>query len=88
MDLALQTNECEMVFLINEIGQQKIDKVNKRIDKMIQHHLKKNFSDLSIMPMMALVEYPADVSDPRHLLTAAQEKLTKTAPEKGQGDME
>lgn len=88
MDLAIQTDECEMVFLINEIGQQKIDKIYKRIDKMIQHQLKKNFSDLSIMPMMALAEYPADTSDPIQLLTAAQEKLTKTASEKGQGDVE
>jgi len=55
---------------------------------MIQHHLRKNFSDLPILPMMKLAEYPADTSDPLHLLTAAQEKLTKTAPEKGHGDME
>lgn len=85
-DLALQTNDREIVFLIHELGQQKIDKVYKRIDKMIQHHLKKNFSDHSILPMMALAEYPTDTSDPIQLPTRARAKLTETACGKGQGD--
>ncbi len=88
MDLALQTDACEMVFVINEMGQQKIDKVCKRIDKMIQHHLKKNFSDLSIVPMMALAEYPSDTQDPTGLLTAAQAKLSEPVLEQDPGDTE
>lgn len=88
MDLALQTEDREIVFLINEFGQQKIDKVFKRIEKMIQHHLKKNFSDHSILPMMALAEYPADAPDPVQLPTRARAKLTKTACGKGHGDRE
>ena len=87
-DLALQIQDREIVFLINEMEKQKIDKVHKRIDKMIQHQLKKSFSDLTIVPMMALAEYPADTSDPVQLLNAAQAKLTQTAQEKGYGDRE
>jgi PAS domain S-box-containing protein len=87
-DLALQTDDREIVFLINEFGQQKVDKVCKRIDKMIQHHLKKNFSDPSILPMMAVAEYPTDVSDPVQLSVQARAKLTETACGKGHGDRE
>jgi two-component system phosphate regulon sensor histidine kinase PhoR len=87
-DLALQTDDREIVFLINEFGQQKIEKVCKRIDKMIHHHLKKNFSAPLILPMMAAAEYPTDVSDPAQLSIQARAKLTETACAKGPGDRE
>jgi len=87
-DLAIQTDDCEITFLINEFGQQKIEKVCKRIEKMILHHLKKNFSDASILPMMATAEYPLDAADPVQLSAQARAKLTKIACTTGSGDRE
>ena len=88
MNLAIQTRDREILFLVNENEHQEIEKVHKKIDKMIQHHIKKNFSDLPILPMMAVSEYPADTSDPVQLLNSVRAKLTQMAFEKGHGDME
>lgn len=76
-DLALQTGEREITFIITETAQQKIDKVQKRIEKMIQHHLQKNFSDAPILPMMGMAKIPADTQNPTQLPQIARAKITK-----------
>jgi hypothetical protein len=55
---------------------------------MIQHHLKKNFSDASILPMMATAEYPLDAADPVQLTALARAKLTEIACTTGSGNRE
>jgi len=75
-DLALQTGESEITFVINESTHQKIDNVRKRIEKMIQLSIKKNFSVLPILPMMGMAKYPADTKNPNQLPEIARIKMS------------
>lgn len=81
-DLALQTGEREITFVINESAHQKTEIIQKKIDKMIQHHLKKNFSGEAILPMMGMAEYPMDTNDPAQLPETAQTKLSNRCTKK------
>lgn len=75
-DLALQTDEKEITFVVHETAQQKIEKVRKKIEKMIQHSIKKDFCSLPILPMMGIAEYPADTKNPNQLPEIARRKVS------------
>jgi two-component system phosphate regulon sensor histidine kinase PhoR len=75
-DLALQTAEAEITFVINESKSQKINNIRKKIEKMIYHSLKKNFSDLPILPMMGMAGCPADTKNAAQLPEIARIKIS------------
>lgn len=77
LDVALQTADREAIYVVNQFGRQQLETVYTRLEKMIENRIKKSFSDLPIVPMMALAEYPKEGKSPSELITNVQNKLAR-----------
>lgn len=77
LDVALQTADCQAAFIINQFGRQQVGSIFTRIEKMIENRIKKSFSDLPIVPKMALTEYPEEGKSPSELMKTVQNKLAR-----------
>lgn len=77
LDLALQTQDCEAIYIVNQFARQQIDVIYTRVRKMVESRIKKSFSHLPIVPMTALVRYPEEGRSPSKLMTKVQKQIAQ-----------
>jgi signal transduction histidine kinase len=75
MDIALQTGDNEMVFVINDSGRQTVESVRHKIEMNLLNLLKKHFIGIPIVPMLGTSLWPKDGADKNGLETAARNGL-------------
>jgi PAS domain S-box-containing protein len=75
MDIALQTGDNEMVFVINDWGRQTFESVRHKIEMNLLNFLKKHFIGIPIVPMRGTSLWPKDGADKNGLETAARKGL-------------
>ena len=77
LDLVLQTGQAEMIFLISESKMQTIECVQNKIEKNLLNQIKKNFSDIPIVPMLGKAVFPADATDTAKLQETVRDNLAE-----------
>ena len=77
LDLALQTQDCEAIYIVNQFARQQIDVIYTRVRKMVESRIKKSFSHLPIVPMTALVRYSEEGRSPSELMTKVQKQIAQ-----------
>jgi len=75
LDLALQSGENQMVFIIGDFGRQSIESVQQKIELNLLNYMKKYFIDIPIVPMLGKSLWPKDGTDKVSLETAARNSL-------------
>ncbi|MBM4103259.1 MAG: PAS domain-containing protein [Planctomycetes bacterium] len=75
MDIALQTGDNEMVFIINDCGRQTFESVRHKIEMNLLNFVKKHFIGIPIVPMLGMSLWPQDGADKNGLETAARKGL-------------
>lgn len=75
MDIALQSGENEMVFVVNDFGRQTVESVQHKIEMNLLNFLKKRFIGIPIVPMLGTSIWPRDGADRSGLETAARKGL-------------
>ncbi|MEN6307622.1 MAG: ATP-binding protein [Anaerohalosphaeraceae bacterium] len=75
LDLALQSGENQMVFIIGDFGRQSIESVQQKIELNLMNYIKKHFINVPIVPMLGKSLWPKDGTDKVSLETAARNNL-------------
>lgn len=76
-DLAIQTEDFEAIFVVNNAQKERIDAVKQKITKIMGNRLRKNCGDLPILPMLSTGIYPTDSLDVSELEKAARRQAEK-----------
>jgi len=76
-DLAIQTEDFEVVFVVEESGGKQIEMVRRKIQKIVGNRLRKNCGRGAILPMLGVGVYPTDALDARELEDIARNKVSK-----------
>ncbi len=76
-DLAIQTEDFEIVFVVEKVGEQRVETVRHRIQKIVGNRLRKNCGGSPILPMLGVGVYPADAVEARDLEEVARRKVGK-----------
>jgi hypothetical protein len=76
MDIALQTGENEMVFVVNDCERQTVESVQHKIEINLLNFLKKHFIGTPIVPMLGVSLWPKDGADKNGLEMAARKGLS------------
>jgi hypothetical protein len=77
LDLALQTTPSEMVFLMTDSGIETIESIQNKIEKNLLNQIKKNFSDIPIVPMLGKAVFPLDDAEIAKLQQTARNNLAE-----------
>jgi signal transduction histidine kinase len=75
LDMALQTADNEMVFIVNDFGRQTVESVQHKIEMNLLNFLRKHFIGIPIMPMLGTSLWPKEGADKDGLETAARKGL-------------
>ncbi len=76
-DIAIQTEDFEAIFVVNNAQKERIDAVKQKITKIVGNTLRKNCGDLPILPMLSTGIYPGDSLDVGELEKAARRQAEK-----------
>ena len=76
-DLAIQTEDFEAIFVVNNAQKERIDAVKQKIRKIVGNRLRKNCGDLPILPMLSTGIYTGDSLDVSELEKAARRQAEK-----------
>ena len=76
-DLASQTEDFEIVFVVEKAGDQRVETVRHRIQKIVGNRLRKNCGGSPILPMLGVGVYPADAVEARDLEEVARRNVGK-----------
>jgi signal transduction histidine kinase len=75
LDIALQTADNEMAFVVNDFGRQTVESVQHKIETNLLNYLRKHFIGIPIMPMLGTSLWPKEGADKDGLETAARKGL-------------
>ena len=76
-DLAIQTEDFEVVFVVEKAGAKQIEMVRQKIRKIVGNRLRKNCGRGPILPMLGIGVYPADALDARELEDVSRRKVSR-----------
>ncbi|MBE0535795.1 MAG: hypothetical protein IH624_09005 [Phycisphaerae bacterium] len=76
-DLAIQTEDFEVVFVVGDKASVRLDKVRRRIQEIVRARFRKNCGQAPILPMLGVGFYPGDTSEVRDLEKMARRKLIR-----------
>ena len=76
-DLVIQTEDSEIAFVVDEAGQEQIENVKRRIEKIVINALRKNCNRLPIVPMLGIAVYPTDATEVRDMEKSARRQMTE-----------
>ena len=76
-DLAIRTEDFEMVFVVGDTQKRRIETVKDEIEKITQNKLRKNCGEVPILPMLGIAVYPRDSRDVAELEQIARHKLSR-----------
>jgi signal transduction histidine kinase len=66
-DLAIQTEDFEVVLVVEVSSEQEVETVKGRIEKIVDNKLRKYCNDLPIVPMLGIGFYPTDSDEVKEL---------------------
>lgn len=75
LDIALQTSDNEMVYIVNDFGRQTVESVQHKIETNLLNILRKHFIGIPIVPMLGTSFWPKEGADKDGLETAARKVL-------------
>lgn len=76
-DLAIQTEDFEVVFVVEEADAKQIEMVRQKLQKIVRNRLRKNCGRGVILPMLGVGVYPTDAIDAREMEDIARNKVSK-----------
>ena len=74
-DLAIQTEDFEVVFVIRGGQKQNMETVQEKIKKIVSSQLRKNSAEAPILPMLSTGVYPSDSCEVRNLEKVARHNM-------------
>ncbi len=76
-DLAIQTEDFEVVFVVEKADGGQIEMVRRKIQKIVGNRLRKNCGHGAILPMLGVGVYPADALEARDIEEVARKKVSR-----------
>ncbi|RKY05813.1 MAG: hypothetical protein DRP66_10085 [Planctomycetota bacterium] len=76
-DLAIQTEDFEVVFVVEKACAKQIEMVRRKIQKIVGNRLRKNCGNGPILPMLGIGVYPTDAIDARDMEDVARRKVSR-----------
>ena len=76
-DLAIQAEESEVIFVIDNANKQRIKAVKQQIIKIVANRLRKNCGGLPILPMLGIGTFPGDSCQVSELEKVARRRAKK-----------
>jgi hypothetical protein len=74
-DLAIQTEDFEVVFIVRGGQKQYMETVQEKIKKIVSSQLRKNSAEAPILPMLSAGVYPSDSCEVRNLEKVARHNM-------------
>lgn len=75
--IAIQTEDFEIAFVLDEKNSRHIGPIKSNIKKIIEDRLRKNCGHPHILPMVGIAVYPQDATEAKGLEKAARSRITK-----------
>jgi len=76
-DLAIQTEDFEVVFVVEQSRRRRCEMVRHKIQKIVGNRLRKNYGGSPILPMLGVAVYPADATEARDLEEVARKRVSR-----------
>lgn len=74
-DLAIQTEDFEIAFVVDKAQTEQIENVKRGIRKIVINALRKNCNHLPIVPMLGIAVYPTDAIEARDMEKTARRRM-------------
>jgi PAS domain S-box-containing protein len=78
-DLVIQTEDFEVVFVIDGPDKKRWQNIQKEIQKIVVDRVRKRFNRAPILPMFGMAVYPRQATKARDLEKAARQQMTEMA---------